>query len=302
MPVPQLKLLLDEEYYGMDFKHHSQNKTTGYRSTGGSSYRRSSIRVPAVSPDFSSNNDLDLDTYGARAPSVTPISGQKCSGDNSDQIDNVVKQGSKEDGSENETCTEVQLSCFEAISNSAIASNRDDNNYQDFISPYELEILSHTKDRVTSHTTASNSRAGSPKDDYSVKFNPDQNDSFDGIRWRSAPPRVVLVPTCGMEINPVPRHGYHQPKYEYQSKSKTEMNLNPTTGYSIHTHSATNNGRIQSSLLPKLSCKKSFKKVNKSAPVVSNYRNYTNNNLPSVLKDTLTISPLNRPKFQNLMH
>ena len=293
MPVPQLKLLLDEEYYELNSIHRSGDcKTTGYGSASLSSCRRSFIRVPAVSPELSSYNEFDPSENCARAPSTTPVIPQDCVSAQKSSAHSSELISYNECGRRTQNYSEVQLSDLEAYNSSSRHGNRENTDDLDFISPYELEIISHIKDGVTSPVTPSDFSSRSPVNCCSSEPNPDQSNLFDGKGSRSAPPRVIFIPTSEWRIEPI-----MIPKYECPRKIKTEINLSSTMTYNIESRTLpVNKNGIHSNLFPKISCKKSIKKVNKSAPTISYRNTISNNNLSTGLKDALKIHSLNRLK------
>ena len=211
MPAPVLNLLVDEDYYGIGPLYHSDDQVTSYRSTTLSPYRRG-IRGPAVSPD---SIEIDLNSYGTRAPSATPIrksSFQRkinrllsVSTDTVGSSDRKKRIQKKKYGKESNEFPESDLLLDE---NKSLPKQSDENGNDDldFISPYELEILSHIRDSVSPSRLYSETSANSP----SLSSNSDQPEAGlsenkcenkmivklpvehqqEGKRWKSAPAKV----------------------------------------------------------------------------------------------------------------
>ena len=280
MPPPVLNLLVDEDYYGIGPLYHADDQVTSYRSTNFSPYR--GIRGPAVSPD---SVEMDLNAYGTRAPSATPIrksSFERRSNrlisvltdtrDSSSRGKRILKKSYRK---ESNTFSESYLS-FDENRSLSKQSDENDNDDLDFISPYELEILSHIRDSISPSRLYSETSANSP----SLSSNSDQSELglsenkclnkvivklpvehqdevSQGKRWKSAPPKVSSEATV--------KESAQSTRPELPSRAKTEINPSLISYYTIHTDRCpSSHQKAHPSLLPTLSPKKSDKKMNKS--------------------------------------
>ena len=277
MPAPVLNLLVDEDYYGIGPLYHADDQVTSYRSTNISPYR--GIRGPAVSQD---SDEVDLNTYGTRAPSATPIRKSSferrssrlvsVSADTVDSFSRGKRVPKKNSRKESNTFSEGYLSFDE---NKSLSKQSNDNDDLDFISPYELEILSHIRDsgspsRLYSETST-NSPSLSPNSEPELGLSDNgcqnkvivklpvehQEEVSPGKRWKSAPAKVSTEATV--------KESAQSARPELPSRAKTEINPSLIRYYTIHTdRSPPPNQTAHPSLLPRLLPKKSDKKMNKS--------------------------------------
>ena len=280
MPAPVLNLLVDEDYYGIGSLYHADDQVTSYRSTNFSPYR--GIRGPAVSPD---SVEMDLNAYGTRAPSATPIkkpsferrsrrlvSASTDTMDSSSRAKRILKKSYRR---ESNTFSEGN-SLFDENKSLSKRSDENDNNDLDFISPYELEILSYIRDSVSPSRLYSETSANSP----SLSLNSDQpelglseneyqnrviiklpvehqEEVSQGKRWKSAPAKVSTEGRV--------KESAQSARPELPSRAKTEINPSLISYYTIHTDRCpSSHQKAHPSLLPTLSPKKSDKKMNKS--------------------------------------
>ena len=318
MPAPVINLLIDEDYYGIGLLYHSDDQVTSYRSTTLSPYRRG-IRGPAVSPD---SIEMDLNTYGTRAPSATPIRKSSferninrlvsVSTDTVRSNDRQKRIPKKKCGKESNEVQEGDLLLDENKSPSKQSDENDDADL-DFISPYELEILSHIRDSVSPSRLYSETIANSP----SLSSNSDQSEAelsenkcenkvivklpvehqeevSQGKRWKSVPAKVS---TEGRG-----KESAQSAKRELPSRAKTEINPSLISYYTIQTDRyLPSDQKAHPSLLPKISPKRSDKKMN-------TFQGHSNKGLLDDLENMLCIhgvfnyqgnSHSSRQKYQN---
>ena len=234
-----------------------------------------------MSPD---SVEMDLNTYGTRAPSATPIRKSSferksnrlvsVSTDIVDSFSRGKRIPKKNSRKESNTFSEGYLS-FDENKSLSKQSDENDNDDLDFISPYELEILSHIRDSVSPSRlyseTSTNSPSLSPNSEPELGLSENecqnkvivklpvehQEEVSPGKRWKSAPAKVSTegrVKDSAQSARP-----------ELPSRAKTEINPSLISYYTIHTdRSPPPNQRAHPSLLPTLSPKKSDKKMNKS--------------------------------------
>ena len=319
MPAPVINLLVDEDYYGIGPMYHSDDQVTSYRSTNYSRY--GGIRVPAVSPD---SVEMDLNTNGTRAPSATPIRKFSFEGrisrlvsastetvDSSTRRKRILKKSYRK---ESNTFSEGH-SLFDD-ENKSLSKQSDENNNDDldFISPYELEILSHIRDSVSPSRLYSETSANSPllspnsdQPDLRLSENESRNkvivklpvehqdeEVSQGKRWKSAPAKVSTEGSVKESAQSASR--------ELPSRAKTEINPSLISYYTIHTDRCpSTHQKAHPSLLPTLSPKRADKKMNK-------YQGRSDTGLVNDLENMLCIHSVfsyqgdslsSRQKFQN---
>ena len=235
-----------------------------------------------MSPD---SVEMDLNAYGTRAPSATPIrkssferksnrlvSASTDTRDSSSRGKRILKKSYRK---ESNTFSEG-YSLFDENKSLSKQSDENDNDDLDFISPYELKILSHIRDSVSPSRLYSETSANSP----SLSLNSDQpelglsenecqnkvvvklpvehqEEVSQGKRWKSAPAKVSTEGRV--------KESAQSARPELPSRAKTEINPSLISYYTIHTDRCpSSHQRAHPSLLPTLAPKKSDKKMNKS--------------------------------------